>query len=68
MKQKQETPELTLEETCMLANFSDASFDYPALSFEQVARKLLGPEPFAPTADGKQFERECREVFDRERE
>jgi hypothetical protein len=51
----------------MLAKFSHASEDYPDLSFEEVALKLLGPEPFAPTANGKEFEKECREVFNRER-
>jgi hypothetical protein len=68
MTQEKDPLELALEQIEMLANFSDASFDYPALSFEEVARKLLGPEPFKATASGKQFEKECRAMFDRERE
>ncbi len=50
----------------MLAKFSHASEDYPDLNFEEVAVKPLGSDPFAPTPNGKLFEKECREVFDRE--
>ena len=58
---------LTMEQIEMLAKFSHASEDYPDLTFEEVAVKLLGPDPFKSTPNGKQFEEECREVFDRER-
>jgi len=58
---------LTMEQIEMLANFSHASEEYPDLSFEEVALKLLGSEPFKPTPNGKEFEKECREVFNRER-
>ena len=58
---------LTMEQIEMLANFSHASENYPDLSFEEVALKLLDPDPFKSTPNGKQFEKECREVFDRER-
>lgn len=37
------------------------------MSFKEVALELLGSEPFKPTPNGKEFEKECREVFDRER-
>jgi hypothetical protein len=68
MRKKKQAFELTFEQTEMLGKFGGASFDYPKLSFEEVARKLLGPKPFKATTKGKQFERVCREVFDRERE
>jgi hypothetical protein len=68
MSQEKESPKLTMEQIEMLAKFSHASEDYPGLSFEEVALKLLGSEAFKPTPNGKQFEKECREVFDRERE
>jgi hypothetical protein len=67
MSEDKDSAKLTLEQVEMLANFSDAAFDYPDLSFEEVARKLLGPEPFKATPSGKQFEKECRAMFDRER-
>jgi hypothetical protein len=68
MRKKKQSFELTFEQTEKLAKFSDASFDYPKLSFEKVARKLLGPKPFKATTKGKQFKKICREAFDRERE
>ena len=68
MRKKKQSFELTFEQTERLANFSDASFDYPKLSFEEVARKLLGPKPFKATTKGKQFKKICREAFERERE
>ena len=67
MSEEKKSSKLTLEQIEMLVEFSHASEDYPDLSFEEVALKLLGPEPFKPTPNGKQFEKECREVFDRER-
>jgi hypothetical protein len=60
MRKRKQSFELTFEQTEM--------FDYPKLSFEEVARKLLGPKPFKATTKGKKFEKVCREVFDRERE
>ena len=68
MRKKKQSFELTFEQTEKLAKFSDASFDYPKLSFKKVARKLLGPKPFKATTKGKKFEKVCREAFDRERE
>jgi hypothetical protein len=68
MRKKKQSFELSFEQTEMLAKFGDASSDYPKLSFEEVARKLLGPKPFKAPKKGKQFEKVCREVFDRERE
>jgi hypothetical protein len=56
-----------MEQIEMLVKFSHVSEDYPDLSFAEVALKLLGSEPFKDTPNGKQFEKQCREVFDRER-
>ena len=68
MREKKQSFELSFEQTEMLGKFGGASSDYPKLSFEEVARKLLGPKSFKATKLGKQFEKVCREVFDRERE
>ena len=68
MRKKKQSFELTFEQTEMLGKFAGASSDYAKLSFEEVARKLLGPKPFKATKKGKQFEKVCREVFDGERE
>jgi hypothetical protein len=57
---------LTFEQIEMLANFSDYAADYPKLSFQQIAKKL-GVD-FKKAKNGKTWEAECREVFDRERE
>ena len=48
--------------------FNDLSFENPNLTFEEVVLKTFGPDLFPPTPQGKLFEEECREVFDRERE
>jgi hypothetical protein len=68
MRKKKQSFELTFEHTEMLEKFGDASSDYPDLSFDEIARKLLGPKPFKATTKGKSLEKTCREVFDRERE
>ena len=68
MRKKKQSFELTFEQTEMLGKFGAASSECPKLSFEEVARKLLGPMPFKATKKGKQFEKVCREVFDGERE
>lgn len=51
---------LTIEQIEMLANFSDCAFDYPKLTFEEIAKKL-GVD-FTNAKNGKTWE-----VFDRER-
>ena len=50
----------------MLANFADYAADYPELSFERVTKKL--DVDFRTAKNGAAWEKECREVFDRERE
>ena len=58
-------PDLTFEQVEMLANFSDYAAEYPKLSFEEIAKKL-GID-FSKAKNGRTWEAECREVFDRER-
>jgi hypothetical protein len=48
----------------MLANFSEYAADCPDLSFEEIA-KLLGVD-LNKARNGKVWEVECREVFNRE--
>jgi hypothetical protein len=60
------TPDLDFEQIEVLANFSDYAFDYPKLSYEEIARKL-GVD-FSQAKNGKTWEKECREVFESERE
>jgi hypothetical protein len=59
-------PDLEFEQIEMLANFADYAADFPDLLFEQVAKKL-GVD-FSNAKNGAVWEKECREVFDRERE
>ena len=66
MKTKPEVPDLTFEQIEMISNFSDYSADYPKLSFEEIARKL-GID-FSKVKNGKAWEKECREAFERERQ
>ena len=51
----------------MAAQFSDFAFDYPTLSFDEVAKKVLGPNPFAATPTGRKFRTEAKAAFDQER-
>jgi hypothetical protein len=60
--------ELTEEQIEIVGRFNDFSFENPNMTFEEVVLKELGPGFFPPTPRGRLFERECREVFDRERE
>jgi hypothetical protein len=57
--------DLDFEQIEMVANFSDYAADCPDLSFEEIT-KLLGVD-FSNARNGKVWEKECREVFDRER-
>jgi hypothetical protein len=50
------------------AQFADHSFDYPKLSFDQVANKVPGVRPFPATPVGRKFRAEAKAVFDQERE
>jgi len=59
-------PDLDFEQIEMLANSSDYAADFPKLSFEDIAEKL-GVD-FSKAKNGIAWEKECREVFERERE
>jgi hypothetical protein len=48
--------------------FNDYAFDNPTLNFEQTARKELGPKAFPNTPRGRKFRKECKAIFDAERE
>ncbi len=58
---------LTFEQIELVAQFADYSYEYPRLSFAQVAKKILG-KPFPNTLAGREFKKQAKEVFDRERE
>ena len=66
MEPKANVPDLDFEQVEMLANFSDYAVDYPKLSFEEIAKKL-GAD-FSSAKNGKAWEKECEEVFERERD
>ena len=59
---------LCVAQTEIVGQMNDLSFENPKLTFEQVAKKALGPNPFPRTTNGRKFEKECRAVFDREQE
>jgi hypothetical protein len=59
-------PKLTTEQVEIVGQFADYSFENSRLTFAAVAKK--NGIKFPNTPAGRQFKRECREVFDRERE
>ena len=65
---KRDSAELTERQLEIVDQFNDYSFENPDLTFEQVVKKEFRGNLFPPTPQGKLFEKECREVFDRERE
>ncbi len=60
--------ELTEAQIEIIGQFNDHSFENPNLTLEEVVLKEFGPDLFPPTPQGRLFEKECREVFDRERD
>jgi len=60
--------ELTEAQLEIVGQFNDHSFENPDKTFEEVVLKEFGPDLFPATPQGTLFEKECREVFDRERE
>ena len=67
MKKKPKRVRLTAAQSRSWVQFTYYSFDNPKLTFEQVARKVLGPNPFPRTRQGRRFKQECRKVFERGR-
>jgi hypothetical protein len=60
-------PQLNMEQIEIVGRFNDLAWDYPKLSFNEVAKKVL-PAGFGTGASAKRFKKEAKEVFDRERE
>lgn len=58
-------PELTTEQIEIVGQMNDLSFENPKLAFGQVVKKA-GITFKVP--NGKAWGKECREVFERERE
>ena len=59
---------LTAAQIEIVGQFKNYSLENPKMSFEEIARKEFGPNLFSHTPNGRQFEQECRAVFDKERE
>ncbi len=62
------TEELTEAQAEIVGKFNDYSFENPNLTFEEVVLKEFVPDLFSATPQARLFEKECREVFDMERE
>jgi hypothetical protein len=58
-------PKLTPEQMEIVGQMNDISFENKKLTFEQAAKKY--GIKFAGS-NGRLFERECRQIFERERE
>jgi hypothetical protein len=68
VKKKPKQVRLTDAQARSWITFNYYSFENPKLTFEQVARTVLGRNPFPRTPQGRKFEQECRKVLDRARE
>jgi hypothetical protein len=67
MKKPARTPSLTESQWEIVGQFNDISFEYPKLTFDQAAKKVLGSKPFPNTPKGRAFRREAKAVIDQER-
>jgi len=52
----------------VVGQFNYYAWENPKLTFEEVAKKALGSDPFPSTPNGRKFRTECKNVFDRERD
>ena len=68
VKKKPKHVRLTDAQARSWITFNYYSFENPKLTFEQVASKVLGRNPFPRTPRGRKFEQECHKIFDRARE
>jgi hypothetical protein len=59
-------PHLTFAQIEIVGQFSDYAFDYPSLSFNDLAKEVL-PEGFGTGSTAKQFRKDAKEVFYPER-
>jgi hypothetical protein len=66
-KRRTRKPNLSVAQLEIVGQFSDYAFDFPDLTFDQVAKKVLGARPFPSTAIGRKFRQEAKAVFDQER-
>jgi hypothetical protein len=66
-KSKGKYARLTAEQIEIVGQFNDYSFENKTLGFDEVAEKVLGPNPFPNTPNGQKFKAECKKVFDLER-
>jgi hypothetical protein len=67
-KKKRKAARLTAAQVETVGQFNHYSHENPSLSFEQVSLKELGKKLFGKSLSAKKFEKQCHEVFDRERE
>jgi hypothetical protein len=67
-KQPAKKPQLTVEQIEVVGQFADYAFDYPILTFDEVARKVMRSRPFPKTQAGREFKRQAKEIFDQERQ
>jgi hypothetical protein len=67
-KKKSTSAKLTAAQVEIVGQFNDYSFENQRMTFKEVVRKEFGPSLFSRTTNGRKFEKECRKVFDRERE
>jgi hypothetical protein len=59
--------ELTTEQWEIIGQFNDVSFEYPKLTFDLAAKKVLRSKPFPNNPTGRAFREEAKAVFDQER-
>jgi len=58
---------LSVAQIEVVGQFNDYAWENPKMTFEEVAKKALGSNPFPTTPNGRKFRTECKNVFDRER-
>jgi hypothetical protein len=51
----------------IVGQFNDYAWDYRKLAFDAVAKRVLGPNLFPKTSNGRKFRSECKKAFDLER-
>jgi hypothetical protein len=67
MPTKPKSARLTVAQIEIVGQFNDYSFENKELGFEEVAKMVLGTNPFPDTPNGRKFRAECEAAFDLER-
>jgi len=67
MPTKPKSAKLTDAQIELVGQFNDGAFENRKLTFDAVAKKILGPNPFPKTPNGRELKAECKKVFDLER-